>query len=148
MSNHKNKLELFVAERLKKVYEYSRPTIASGATPAESGDVKNPYFTIECKMRNTYSYSIKDDVWAKVKAEAAHDSKDPVYIIENSVGNRLAIMDLEDWFNLVYELLEYRENSKLMSISEQACPHCYSTKSIKFPCCGYLCLACGKTFEV
>jgi hypothetical protein len=148
LSSHKNPLELYVAEKLKKIYEYSRPTIASGATPVESGDIKNPYFNIECKIRNTYSYSIKDDVWAKLKIEAARDSKDAVYIIENANKNRLAIMDLEDWCNLVYELVELREAQNLMSQSDQECPHCLSRKSIKFPCCGFLCLFCAKTFEI
>jgi DNA-directed RNA polymerase subunit RPC12/RpoP len=148
MSDTKNRLEMYVAAKLEEVYKYSRPTIASGATPVEKGDVKNPYFLIECKDWNTNSFSIKDDVWHKLKAEAAADQmKDPVYIVENAKGNRLAIMDLEDWFNLIYELLEYRENDKLMSTANNECPYCGATKSLKFPCCGYFCMNCGKTFE-
>lgn len=109
MSNRKNALELYVAEKLKQTYKYSRPTIASGATPIEKGDIKNPYFLVECKDWNTNSFSIRDDVWYKVKCQAAAEHKDAVYIVENKKRNRLAIMDLEDWFSMVYELIDYRE---------------------------------------
>jgi len=108
VSSKKNRLELYVAAKLEHVYKYSRPTIASGATPAEKGDIKNPYFCIECKDWNTSSFSIKDDVWRKIRVEAARDRKDPVYIVENAKGNRMAIMDLDDWFSLVYEVIDYR----------------------------------------
>jgi hypothetical protein len=109
MSDRKNALELYVAAKMEPTYEYSRPTIASGATPIEKGDIKNPYFVIECKDWNTNSFSIKDDVWYNLKAQAANEMKDAVYVVENKRGNRLAIMDLEDWFSLVYELIEYRK---------------------------------------
>jgi tRNA(Ile2) C34 agmatinyltransferase TiaS len=140
-------LEAFVAAKLEPIYKYSRPTIGSGSTPVEKGDVKNPYFMIECKNWNTKSFSIRDDVWQKLRREAAHDSKDPVYVVENSAGNRLAIMDLEDWFSLVYELLDYRANENIMQNSDKTCPYCGKSNSVKFPCCGYLCMVCGKTFE-
>jgi hypothetical protein len=118
MSDKRNRLELYVAARLEPIYKYSRPTIASGATPAEKGDIKNPYFCIECKDWNTDSFSIKNDVWEKIKYEAARDRKDPIYIVENKKSHRLAIMDLEDWFNLVYELIELRECRKWVRTAE------------------------------
>lgn len=108
MSSRKNKLEQYVAEKLKGIYKYSRPTIASGATPVEKGDIKNPFFLIECKDWNTKSFSIKDDVWFKLMGEAAGTCKDPVYITENASGRRLATMDFEDWISLVTELVELR----------------------------------------
>ena len=112
MSSHKNMLELYVAERMKPTYKYSRPTVASGAFDFEKGDVKNPYFVIECKDWNTASFSIKDDVWRGLKTQAAREMKDPVYIVENSKGNRLAIMDLEDWLDLIYEVIELRAHKR------------------------------------
>lgn len=99
---------MYVAAKMEPTYKYSRPTIASGATPVEKGDIKNPYFIIECKDWNTNSFSIKDNVWYKLRTQAARDMKDAVYVVENKKGNRLAIMDLEDWLNLIYELVEYR----------------------------------------
>lgn len=111
MSSRKNtnKLELYVAERLKEIYGHSRPTIASGATPIEKGDVKNPYFLIECKIRSTKSFSIKDPDWYILRGQAAAEYKDPIYIVQNKSGDRLAIMDLDDWINFVIELVELRE---------------------------------------
>lgn len=108
MSSRRNMLELYVAEKLKSIYRYSRPTIASGATPIEKGDIKNPYFMIECKDWNTDSFSIKHDVWKTTKSLADREFKDAVYIVENKSSWRLAIMDLEDWFELVNELFYLR----------------------------------------
>ena len=105
-------LELYVAEKLKPIYKYSRPTIASGATPVEKGDIVNPYFQIECKDWNTNSFSIKHDVWKTCRYLAAMEYKDPVYVVENKAGYKLAILDLDDWFNLLYELFELREKLK------------------------------------
>ena len=106
---------MYVAARLEPIYKYSRPTMASGATPVEKGDVKNPYFCIECKEWNTNSLSIKNDVWRKIRVEAAYEMKDAVYIIENKSGNRIAVMDLEDWINIVIELVQLREEYKCLS---------------------------------
>lgn len=104
-------LENYVASKFSEVYKYSRPTIGSGATPAEKGDVKTPWFCIECKQWNTKSFSIKKDVWDKIVYEAARESKDAVYVVQNSSGDRVAIMDLDDWFNLVIELMELRNKN-------------------------------------
>jgi transposase-like protein len=27
------------------------------------------------------------------------------------------------------------------------CPWCDSKNAVKFPCCGYLCMTCGKSYE-
>ena len=109
MSSHKNKLEDYVSEKLKGMYKFSRPTLGSGCTPIERGDIKNPYFAIECKMRSTKSFSIKEDVWNGIKSIAASESKDPVYIVENINKVRLAIMAVDDWINLVQEVIELRK---------------------------------------
>lgn len=113
MSDRKNKLESYVSEKFKKVYKYARPTIASGATPAEKGDVKTTWFTIECKIRNTDSFSIKHNDWQKLKVQASNDClKEPLYIVQNESGERLAIMNLDDWFNMFYELIELRSKDE------------------------------------
>lgn len=28
------------------------------------------------------------------------------------------------------------------------CPYCESRYNVKLPCCGYLCMTCGKTYEL
>jgi len=79
----------------------------------ESGDyVYENVIVHNCKDWNTASFSIKDDVWRGLKTQAAREMKDPVYIVENSKGNRLAIMDLEDWFDLIYEVIELRAHKR------------------------------------
>jgi hypothetical protein len=120
MSSRKNILELYVAAKLKRIYKYSRPTIASGATPIEKGDIKNPYFCIECKDWNTNSFSIKSDVWEKIRIEAAYEWKDAVYIVENKGGVRVAVMDLSDWFNVIYEIIDLREETKCQKVALDA----------------------------
>jgi hypothetical protein len=109
MRSKGDSLEKYVAAILEPCYKYSRPTIGSGSTPVEKGDISNPYFCIECKNWNTKSFSIDAAVWKKIKLEAAREYKDAVYVSENSEGNRVVTMDLDDWRDLVIELLEYRE---------------------------------------
>ena len=112
MSDHRNELEEYVAEKFQKIYKYARPTIGSGCTPIEKGDIKNPFFMIECKIRNTKSFSIKDEVWKELKILASKDNlKEPLYIVQNVNKERLAIMNLDDWFSLFYEIIENRNKN-------------------------------------
>ena len=109
MSSHKNKLELYVALKFKEVYKYARPTIASGATPAEKGDIKNPWFGVECKEKHTAKcFTIPYKEWEKCCGEADTQYKDPVFIIENEKKEKIAAMRLDEWFDMVYELMELR----------------------------------------
>jgi DNA-directed RNA polymerase subunit RPC12/RpoP len=34
-----------------------------------------------------------------------------------------------------------------MEAKDTDCPYCGSTVHVKFPCCGHLCLRCGKTYD-
>ena len=89
MSSHKNELEIYVADKFKEVYKYARPTIASGATPAEKGDIKNPWFGVECKEKKTAkAFTIPYSEWIKNCGEADAQYKDPVFIVENEDGSR------------------------------------------------------------
>jgi len=108
MSDRRNALEEYVAMKFQTTYKYARPTIASGATPVEKGDVKTPWFGVECKDWNTKSFSINNDAWLKIRAEAAAEYKEALYVVENKSGNRLAIMDLDEWFEMLNELMELR----------------------------------------
>jgi hypothetical protein len=112
MSRRKNELEVYVAAKFEDTYKYARPTIASGATPVEKGDVKNPWFGVECKIRNTDSFSIKQPVWDKIRGESASEYKDALYVVQNKSGQRIAIMDLEEWFEMFNELIALRTEIK------------------------------------
>ena len=111
MSSHRNSLEAYVALKFQDTYKYARPTIASGATPVEKGDVKTPWFGVECKDWNTKSFSINNDAWLKIRAEAAAEYKEALYVVENKSGNRLAIMDLDEFFEFFNELIELRRET-------------------------------------
>lgn len=109
MSNFKNSLEIYFAEKMKEVYKYSRPTIASGATPAEKGDNKNPWFNVESKQKRTSkAFTIPYAEWYKNCGEADTNFKDPVFVVENSLGEKIAAMRLDEWFDLIYELMDLR----------------------------------------
>jgi len=110
MSDFKNSLELYVADKMTEVYKYSRPTIASGATPVEKGDIKNPWFNIECKQKLTNkAFTIPYKEWYKNCGEADTQYKDPVFVVENELGEKIAAMRLENWFDLIYELMDLRK---------------------------------------
>ena len=109
MSQPKNKLELYVAEKFKEIYKYARPTIASGALPCEKGDIKNPWFGVECKQKRTAkAFTIPYSEWEKNAGEADSNYKDPVFIVENEDGEKIAAMRLDEWFDLIYELMDLR----------------------------------------
>jgi len=34
-----------------------------------------------------------------------------------------------------------------MAVNLPPCPYCESNINVKFPCCGYLCIKCGRFFD-
>ncbi len=110
MGSHKNSLEIFVAALLEPIEKYSRPTIASGALPIEKGDIKSSYFNIECKQKRTSkAFTIPYKEWYKNCGEADSQYKDPVFVVENELGEKIAAMRLCEWVSLVEELIELRK---------------------------------------
>ena len=110
MSDRKNSLEAYFAMKMQEAYKYSRPTIASGATPAEKGDNKNPWFNVECKQKRTSkAFTIPYKEWYKNCGEADSQYKDPVFVVENELGEKICAMRLDEWFQLIYELMDLRQ---------------------------------------
>ena len=110
MSDKKNSLEAYVSLLMTDIYKYARPTIASGATPAEKGDIKNPWFGIECKQKRTSkAFTIPYAEWYKNCGEADAQHKDPVFVVENELGEKIAAMRLEEWHEMVCELMDLRK---------------------------------------
>lgn len=111
----KNELEIYIAEKLKVLDKYSRPTRASGAC-GEISDIysKVPLY-IECKIRNTKNITIFKDVWdkllSKIPPHQAHKKK-PLYILQNKFKDRFAVMNLDDFIELVVELEKLRRYCK------------------------------------
>lgn len=100
----KNKLELYIAEKLKIIDKYARPTKASGAS-TEIGDIYSSKFHIECKQRNTKNVTIVKSVWDKLlKSQPINTDKVPLYVLENKFGNKWVVLDIEDFFRILYEI--------------------------------------------
>jgi len=109
MNNYRqygNELENYVAEKFKRIDKTARRSPSSGASGSKT-DVINDICFVECKRRNTKDFTIKEEYWTKLCASIPHKSrKFPLYITENSKGHRLAVVDLEDFFRLLYEIYE------------------------------------------
>jgi hypothetical protein len=92
-----------VAEKFKKLGDkYARRTKQSGAG-IENGDVYTTFpYTIECKQRNTKDVTVRIDVWEKNKADIPLNStKLPLLFLENERGKRFAILEADDFFELL-----------------------------------------------
>lgn len=98
-----NQLESYVAEKFKVIDKDARRSPTSGAKGSRTDVINNICF-VECKRRNTKDFTIKEDYWIKLCATIPYNSqKFPIYITENENGRRLVVLDVEDFFNLLYE---------------------------------------------
>jgi hypothetical protein len=112
MSQSKNKLEEYIASRFKELYKYARPTKGSGSG-GEAGDINQPYFIIECKLRNTVNATINRNVWKKLIKEIPIGSKRlPLLILENKFEERFVVIDFEDFFNIFKENINGQQENK------------------------------------
>ena len=103
MSDHKNELEAYMAEKLKEIDPYSRPTRGSGSGN-EIADISNKYFYVECKMKRTKANVTLDykKEWLKLNKEIPLGSKKiPIVAIENKYGEKFVILNSEDFFKLL-----------------------------------------------
>ena len=99
-----HKLEDFIADKLKEIDIYARPSKASGGS-TESYDIRTSCdLAIECKQRNTKSVTINDEVWNKICNEIPlHSAKIPVLALENKDKKRWAVLELNDFLDLYIE---------------------------------------------
>ena len=102
MSQKNNELELYIAEKIKPIDPWARPTKASGAS-TEIGDVLNDSFYAECKLRNTKNITIDRKVWIDFLSKLANPQKFPIYALQNKFKDRFVVMDAEDFFRLAYK---------------------------------------------
>lgn len=97
-------LEEYIVNKFKVVDKNARPTKNSGAS-TELGDIYNKYFIVECKQQlKTDNPKINIKTWYKLLNELYYINKKPLLILENKNGDKFAIMDTEDFFELIYEL--------------------------------------------
>lgn len=102
-------LENYILEKLKIIEPNARLTKGSG-NKNEKGDVLSQNFLIECKKRNTESFTIDRHHWIKLLGENISGEKIPFLATENELKERLITLDVEDFFKLMYELFELRED--------------------------------------
>jgi len=103
MSDFKNSLELYIAEKLKMLDRYTRPTRGSGCGN-EICDVANKLFYVECKEKRT-----KENITIDYKAEYLKSLKDlPIntdkellLAYENKLGKKFIVMESEAFFRMI-----------------------------------------------
>lgn len=84
--------------RLAKTLE-GTPTAASGAFWSRKGDVRSSRLLVEAKTTEKASYSIKKEIWEKIRKEALLDGRMPVLAIQIQDRN-LVVIDEEDFLAL------------------------------------------------
>jgi len=103
-------LEEYVARKLKDIDRYAKPTKNSGAS-GSIGDVSNRYFFVECKQRLTKDNIIlQRSVWRKhINSLPINTHKLPIAVIENKHNERFVIMNIDDFFDIVYTSPTFNE---------------------------------------
>lgn len=84
--------------RLAKTLD-GKPTAASGAFWSRKGDVRSDGLLVEAKTTEKASYSIKKEIWEKIRKEALLDGRMPVLAIQIQDRN-LVVLDEEDFLAL------------------------------------------------
>jgi hypothetical protein len=98
-----NVLEDYVVSKLLPLDKYAKRSSTSGAKGVKS-DVVNKLFQVECKKRNTKDVTFKQDIWNKLASSLSiYSLKIPLYVLENNSGNRFAVLNLDDFFEIVYK---------------------------------------------
>lgn len=79
-----------------------RVTPGSGAFWHRKGDVSDEVFLIEAKMTDKASFSIKKEIWEKIRNEALLSDKVPVLMVR--IQDRdLVVLDLEDFLAIAFK---------------------------------------------
>ncbi len=108
MSDYKNSLEQYLAEKLKRLDKYARPTRGSGCGN-EIGDISNQYFFIEAKQKLTKENVIMDykkEYKKLLNSLPINTCKTPFIAIENKHRDKFIVINAEDFFDLLYSLKE------------------------------------------
>ena len=82
----------------------TRPTKASGACN-EIGDVYSDDYYVECKEKHTKScFTLTRKEWLKLQAQTPVTiPKVPIWVIENKFGEKVVIMNIEDFLRRINE---------------------------------------------
>lgn len=97
-------LENYILSKAQEVDSKAKLTKNSGAN-LHKGDLDFLYFRVECKKKNTKNITVNQKVWDKLGKEIpVHTFKLPLYVLENSDKQRFAVLNLDDFFDLLKEI--------------------------------------------
>lgn len=105
-------LETYIAQKFQELgYKFARRSNGSG-NKNECGDTSGQdLFITELKNRNTKDITIKEDVWLKLLSEIPlHSKRLALYVLRNKNKKTWAVLDIEDFFKILKELIELRKN--------------------------------------
>ena len=104
------KLENLFLAHLQELEHTAKLSNNSGAVSG-NGDVVSKYFQTECKKRNTKDFSIKEDVFSKLKRSIPTNNFERIAVLvnENSLGRVLVTLELKDFFRLAKTYIETKE---------------------------------------
>lgn len=103
------KFEEYLVGKLLCIDKYAKRTPGSG-NKGRKGDVSNKYLLIEAKYTDKKSISFKRDVWDKLLSELPlHSSRIPMYALKDGDGNKYAVLDLDDFFDIFIDHVYYEE---------------------------------------
>ena len=102
MPKPSNPEEEYLLNRLKDIYGSQ----AQKPTRSKHGDVSTPEHQWEHKFRSSKGFTVNWGHWELIEGRAALLGRDPVLVIKNSRGRRLAVMDLDDLLKLMLQIKE------------------------------------------
>ena len=106
-------LEHFIAQKFIELgYPNAKRSKGSG-NQGQLGDITGQdAFVVECKNRNTEDITLKQEVWDKLCAEVPlHSKRLPLYILRNKNQKTWAVMDVNDFFDILLAVKDKLDNS-------------------------------------
>ncbi len=96
-------LEQYIANKLIDIGVIKARRSKGSGNKGEAGDIAGQDIMVaECKHYNTKNITIKEDVWKKLNSEIPlHSSRFPVYFLQNGSDTRLAVIDVDMFFELL-----------------------------------------------
>lgn len=111
MSDYKNKLELYIAEKLKEIDPYARPTRGSGCGN-EICDISNSVFYVECKQKRTklnVTMDYNKEYMKSMGEIPINTDKELLLAYENKNGEKFIVMEAEAFFRVAKKAYKEKE---------------------------------------
>lgn len=94
-------LEYWVLDKIKQIDPKAKLTNNSGAC-SQRGDIDSSIADIECKVRNTEDFTIREDVWKHLLYRKPIGSKKISFMVNQNKNNlKIVSLDAETFFELL-----------------------------------------------